>query len=152
MSIFVKTDLLISFINNVLPKINKIFILYTHNSDLLITENYKLILENQYILKWYGQNIGFKHKKLESIPIGLANKRWEHGDINILQKIINEDNTKDNIVYCNFDINTNYKERKYCIDNIPYEMDIRSDYESYLRNISKSLFTISPNGNGVDLS
>lgn len=150
MKIFVKTDFLDEFFINIIPRIKKKIILYTHNSDLLITEKYIGILENQHILKWYGQNIGFKHKKLESIPIGLANKRWKHGDINILEKIINESNKKDNIVYCNFDVNTNYKERKYCIDNIPYKMDTRRDYETYLRNISKSLFTISPNGNGVD--
>ena len=56
-------------------------------------------------------NIDTIHPKLQPIPIGIANEKWPHGDKNILLKIINENNKKENLVYCNFDITTNYNKR-----------------------------------------
>jgi hypothetical protein len=151
MKIFVKTDILFEFQSMVLIKIRKKFILYTHNSDLSIDDKYLQIINNDYLLKWYGQNINTYNDKLVSIPIGIANSRWEHGNIDILKKIINENNSKVNNVYCNIDINTNRSERIECLNNIhPIENSNRSDFESYLREISKSYFVISPNGNGID--
>ena len=87
MKIFVKTDFLFDFEFKILPKINKNFILYTHNSDLCIDNKYLSILNNDYLIKWYGQNINTIHDKLQSIPIGIANRRWSHGDVEILKKI-----------------------------------------------------------------
>lgn len=151
MKIFVKTDYLIEFHNNVLNRINKKFYLYTHNSDLCIDNNYINILNNDYLIEWLGQNINIKHNKLKSIPIGLANKRWQHGNIEIFDKVVNLNNVKDNLVYCNFDVNTNFNERSYCLQNIePIINSNKVDFETYLTNLSKSYFCISPNGNGID--
>jgi len=150
MKIFVKTDLLFSFNLNVLPNINKNFVLYTHNSDLSIDSKYGDIISNKFITKWFGQNIDYSHSKLESIPIGIANKRWEHGNVDTLEKVISENNEKTNLIYCNFDINTNISERRECLSNINIKNSEKVDFESYLRELSKSFFTISPNGNGID--
>jgi len=151
MKIFVKTDLLFEFEVRILPKIKKKFILYTHNSDLSIDDKYLSILENNFLVEWRGQNINTIHSKLQSIPIGIANRRWPHGDVEILEKIISENNKKDNLIYCNIDINTNYIERMNCLKEIyPIQNFGRLDFENYLRNVSKSYFVISPNGNGID--
>jgi len=151
MKIFVKTDFLFDFEFKILPKINRNFILYTHNSDLCIDNKYLSILNNIFLVKWYGQNINTVHDKLQSIPIGLANKRWQHGNVEILKKIISENNKKDNMIYCNMDINTNYAERTNCLQSIsPIQNSNRVNFETYLRNVSKSYFVISPNGNGID--
>lgn len=151
MKIFVKTDFLFEFQSISLKKINKPFILYTHNSDLSIDYRYINIINNPYLVKWFGQNINFKSDKLYSIPIGIANKRWNHGDIEILKKVISEDNKKVNLVYCNIDINTNIIERKKCLSNIyPIVNSNRVNFEDYLRSLSKSFFVVSPNGNGID--
>jgi hypothetical protein len=151
MKIFVKTDFLFEFSKNVLSKINKKFVLYTHNSDLPIDDKYIFILENNFLTEWFGQNINTIHKKLKSIPIGIANRRWSHGDIEILEKIISENNKKENLIYCNIDVNTNYTERTNCLKEIyPIVNSEKINFESYLRQISKSYFVISPNGNGID--
>lgn len=118
MKIFVKTDFLYEFEFKVLPKIKNSFILYTHNSDLPIDHKYNNIINNIYLSKWFGQNINIENYKLHSIPIGIANKRWDHGNIDILKKVISENNKKENIVYCNIDINTNINERMSCLSNI----------------------------------
>lgn len=151
MKIFVKTDLLAEFIRNILFKIKTNFILYSHNSDLGIDEKYVDLLDNKYLKMWYAQNVLIRHNKLKSIPIGIANKRWKHGNVEILSDTINKNNTKDNLIYCNFDINTNIVERKKCIDNIfPITLSPKVDFEQYLEQLSKSYFVISPNGNGID--
>jgi hypothetical protein len=151
MKIFVKTDMLDDFKSIIIPNIKNKFILYTHNSDLSIDDSYLSIMNNDYLLKWYGQNINFFHDKLFSIPIGIANRRWSHGDVGILQNIINENNIKTNIVYCNIDVNTNISERSSCLESIyPIKNSIKVGFEEYLRNVSKSYFIISPNGNGID--
>lgn len=151
MKIFVKTDFLSEFEFRILPKINKNFILFTHNSDLSIDSKYLNILNNIYLVKWFGQNINIINPKLYSIPIGIANRRWSHGDVSVLEKIISEKNKKDNLVYCNIDVKTNLNERERCLSCIyPIVNSDRVGFEEYLRNISKSFFVISPNGNGVD--
>jgi len=151
MKIFVKTDMLNDFKSIILPNIKNKFILYTHNSDLSINDSYLSIMNNDYLLKWYGQNINFLHYKLFSIPIGIANIRWPHGNTDIIKKVMIENNKKVNNVYCNIDINTNMNERTTCLNSIyPIKNSERVDFESYLREISKSYFVISPNGNGID--
>jgi hypothetical protein len=71
--------------------------------------------------------------------------------VDILKKIINENNIKTNIVYCNIDVNTNISERSSCLESIyPIKNSIKVGFEEYLRNVSKSYFIISPNGNGID--
>ena len=84
MKIFVKTDYLTEF-SGLLNKIEKNFSLFTHNSDLPITISHINILNHPQLLMWYGQNVSLLHEKIKSIPIGIANKRWVHGDIDILK-------------------------------------------------------------------
>lgn len=151
MKIFVKTDYLFEFIHYILPHINKKFVLYTHNSDQSIDNRHIGILNNNYLIKWFAQNVNIYNDKLFSIPIGLANRRWPHGNIEILNKIINENNKKENMVYCNIDVNTNIIERTDCLNNIlPIKNSEKVSFEEYLRIVSKSFFIISPNGNGID--
>jgi hypothetical protein len=151
MKIFVKTDFLFEFISNVLPNITNKFFLYSHNSDECIDDKYFLILNNDNLLTWFGQNVNTINDKLKSIPIGIANRRWPHGNIEILQKVIDENNTKDNLIYCNIDVNTNISERSACLEAIyPIQNSNKVSFEEYLRIISKTYFIISPNGNGID--
>ena len=151
MKIFIKTDLLNDFIKRFLPFIITPFIIYTHNSDKEINSIYNDLLNHHLLEKWFGQNINLNHPKLFSLPIGIANARWDHGNTKILDQVIKENNSKDNVVYCNFDLKTNIVERKKCINNIgDIKMDERQSFYQYLKKISKSYFVISPNGNGVD--
>ena len=148
---FIKTDYIDYFFINHKP--NYEYIVMTHNSDYHITSNYLKYLEDGLLIKWYGQNIDFVHPKLHSIPIGIANEKWLHGDKKLLNKVINENNIKDNLVYANFSLHTNFSERSKCLNEINKQgldkTEIKN-FEGYLRDLSKSYFVVSPNGNGVD--
>lgn len=148
---FVKTDYIDDFFSLFKPEFD--FILLTHNSDYHIDQKYEKYYNCENLVKWFGQNIDFHHPKLQSIPIGIANEKWAHGNTRILQKIINENNEKNNLIYSNFNVTTNPKERSHCINEIKKRNIVNSnrvDFERYLRDLSKSYFVISPNGNGVD--
>lgn len=152
---FVKPDFLPKFIKEFLPKINYNFILITHDSDIPITNEYEVIFNNPYLVKWFGMNCHIIHDKLQPIPIGMANEVWPHGNKDTMIKIVNENNSKKNLIYCNFDPNTNLSARSYALsvlrnwDFIEFETN-KLDYETYLRKLSTYKYVISPPGNSVD--
>jgi len=147
--IFVKTDFIYDFFN--LYNIDFDFYLITHNSDYDINNNHLSILNKQNLIKCYAQNINFEHPKLFPIPIGLANDKWPHGNKEIFNKVDKLNIKKNILCYSNFDVNTNINERKYCLNNLPQEYIYpKTDFESYLTQLKSSLFTISPEGNGID--
>ena len=78
MSIYVCSDLLCFFVNNILDKIHNKFILVTGDSDLTVPreainndETVKLV-NNVYLVKWFIQNTNIQnHIKICQLPIGL---------------------------------------------------------------------------------
>lgn len=148
---FVKTDYIHSFFTSYKP--NHKYKIITHNSDYPIDIKFLNILEDTNLISWFGQNINFNHKKLNSIPIGIANEIWEHGNEEVLLKIISQEIKKNKLIHCSFDINTNRYERTQCVHAMNRNglvMNQREKFEDYLRNLSRSFFSLSPNGNGVD--
>ena len=103
---FIKPDFIDVFIERVLPHINYKFVLITHDSDISVNESCIQILDNPYLIKWFGMNCHIIHDKLYPIPIGIANEIYKHGNKDVILKIHNEKNKKNNFVYCNFDTNT----------------------------------------------
>lgn len=141
------------FFRKVFPSIEKNIVLVTHNCDDEIDSKYEKYLNDVRILKWYSVNVSIVHDKLVPIPIGIANSQWKHGDLNILEKVRNEHNRKENLVYKNFDIGTAPSRRTY-VDvatsrNGIYMSPVRN-YCEYLRELSRSMFSICPMGNGID--
>lgn len=146
---------------------NEDFVLVTHNSDINFDKTNVLAVLNLFpnIKHWYTQNLLFDHPKVSPIPIGIANPKWSHGNQDRFNKIIKENNKKNNLFYANFNISTNPAERRYCYNQIGLECPesypnaasisdhddfVINTQENYLRKISKSYFTISPDGNGKD--
>ena len=149
--IFVYTHILEYFFSKIFPKIETPIVLISHNSDHGIDERFLTFLSSNKLKKWYCQNRCISHPKLFSLPIGLGNKQWEHGNINLLKTVINKNNIKTNLVYKNFDIATNIAKRKECIEKtnwIPFAN--RTSIENYWEEISRSAFSIAPHGNGID--
>lgn len=154
--IYVKTDYLMFFEQRILPHITKDFVLITHNSDYTVGSKHLSILNNKKLIKWYGMNIDVRHKKLFSLPIGLANSQWQHGQIHVLEHVMNKtrDTPKSKLLYVNFTVDTNRKVR------IPVKkifMDKGYDFthpnltsEEYLFQLAEYKFAISPEGNGPD--
>jgi hypothetical protein len=152
--IFVKTDYLNMFIEKIFPLINNKFKLITHNSDISTPAPWLNILEHEKIIHWYGMNANINHKKFTSIPIGVANDKWDHGNKKLLTKVINKNITKDKLVYSNFDITTS--KSRYFIDLVMGGMDFvdyeknRLSQEEYWDTMSKYKYVISPPGNSID--
>jgi hypothetical protein len=78
MSIYVCSDLLHFFVNKILPKITKTFILVTGDSDLCVPrealsrEETFALLNYTYLLKWFIQNTQVQdNPKIVQLPIGL---------------------------------------------------------------------------------
>jgi hypothetical protein len=148
--IFVKIDYVHGFFNK---NVKIPYILFTHNGDLPIDGSYLDYLDNKNLIKWYGQNVMVNHPKIKSIPIGIANEIWPHGDEKIFEDTIRENLLKDRLIYINFDIETNKMERNYCLNKLSIEglnMSDKLPFKEYLREVAKSYFIISPNGNGID--
>ena len=152
-------------------KLPEQFVLVTHNSDINFDkEKIEYVLDLfPNISHWYTQNLLFDHPKVKPIPIGIANPKWSHGNQERFLNISSNNLEKNNTVYANFNVSTNFAARKYCIEqlgsehclklekNYPNASSIKehddfvnSTQENYLSDIAQSYFTVSPIGNGVD--
>lgn len=149
MKFFVKTDLINQFENKALPFLKNKFYLYCHNSDLDAPSSLNL-LNHPLLIHCYSQNVSINHKKLSSIPIGLANRHWPHGDIETLKSVQDKQLKKTNLLYTNFSIETNTQERQRCQSFIGFNQIEKLPFSEYLKNIAQSLFCASPKGNGID--
>jgi hypothetical protein len=152
---FIKTDYLDFFSANILPKINFSFVLITHESDFAIPGNHHPILENPYLLKWFGMNCHSIHPKLQPLPIGMANEEWSHGSKATIVEVSNVNYDKTELIYCNYDISTNTSERAAALDTLNTKSFItkdfnKSNFKTYLETVAKYKFIISPPGNSVD--
>ena len=174
--VFCKTEYLAQFIHSLRVgeiKLPDRFVLFTHNSDLNITDRegfaVPFILERLPQLRhWYAQNVNTEHPMLSPIPIGIANPKWEHGNTNRFRKQIAANifkSTKELMLYANFNVATNPTERNYCLSQTGMKIETqypaqycassykdftKSTQETYLRDMAASYFILSPNGVGID--
>lgn len=131
-------------------------VLLTHNSDYNIIDNqiYRYICNHPKIIKWYAQNVMFKHSKLELVPIGFANEQYNHGKSKIIMNTLNNLNNikKINDIYFYFTINTNYTKRYECYDKLKnyFLLSEKKTEEEYFDYLASFKFAICPEGNGID--
>ena len=137
------------------------FVLITHNSDINIIEDSTTtkIANHEKIIKWYAQNVCFSHEKLLYLPIGIANRQWQHGSQFVefyekkcidFENIVKKGNSD---VYFNFNIHTNSDKRQQCYNNLvskglPFLPNI--DNWGNLSRLLEYKFCICPEGNGID--
>ncbi len=156
-TIFVKTDYIKEFFTYIHPRIHHPYILITHNSDDHVPGKCARYLDDDKLIAWFGQNKdNCNHPKMHSIPIGLANKCWAHGDVDIFKKMQNVPTLceRNFLLYMNFSVGTFYEERSkvadlfknnsYCYVSPPKELSV------YLEDLALSKFVLSPRGNGLD--
>ena len=132
------------------------FILISNNSDINIIDNYdyNYIANHDMIYKWYTQNLLLNHPKVKLIPIGLANSKWEHGNLSLLlNTYLNLKNIeKNNNIYFYCHIYSNFEKRNDCYmklkDLIPFTP--RINVEEYFNYLATFKFAICPEGNGID--
>jgi hypothetical protein len=149
MSIYVCSDLLKFFVNKILPKINKKFVLISGDSDINVpqealtrVETAKLITSPN-LLKWFAQNTRIQyHPKIFQLPIGLdyhtisnnPNHQWRSNGEGYLPK--NQENIlvgiKENSIpfyertpkiYVNFSRDSDrFGDRTNALDSIPQNL------------------------------
>ena len=152
--IFIKTDMVPYFFNFVMPQIKNNVVILTHNSALGIDERYRNFLDNKKVICWYAQNANFHHPKLFSIPLGIANLRWPHGDITKIDEVNKMQLEKNHLVYMNFDLQTNITERSK-VFNMFNQQDFvlkgqKKPFMEYLKDLASCKYTLSPPGAGID--
>lgn len=147
------------------PRIKFPYILVTGYGDQSHPSTLLHYLNDPKVLAWFGTNCDIVpgiNTKFIPIPIGLANKYFDYGNTKIMAQIQKNINTvpKQYLLGLNFAIRTNVKERsltyaafenkKYCkifLDKYGYGV---TDYQSYLTDMARCKFIISPHGNGLD--
>ena len=74
-AIHVKSDLLASFVESVLPHIRVPFVLVTGDSDVAPVSAFAPLLDDARVLHWFAQNcdVEYDHPRLTRIPIGVDN-------------------------------------------------------------------------------
>lgn len=160
-TVFVGTEVpLIKFFgNDTFNRIRHPFVLVTHNSDAPVpTPHFKWVLDNNKILAWFASNLDDDHKKLFPIPIGLANRRWPHGNIEVFKRAFSKDrkpfSQRTTLLYVNFQVNTNAKARskalKWAVRLPNVTRSKVKSLELYLRELGNAKFVLSPPGNGLD--
>jgi len=115
------------------------------------------MLDDEKLIAWFGQNVdNYNHSKLHPIPIGIANRYWEHGNIDLYNhaRIGLGDSLKEIHLYMNFTISNFYQERSPLYDQFIKQSfcfySITKDFYSYLIDLKKCKFVLSPRGNGLD--
>ena len=150
--IFVKMDFLVNgyFANNILPKIDKKFVLITGVSDfsLDVSGEYLKVLSNPYLLRWFTTNPPHEpHEKIEFIPIRFQEYQRLGDKVEIIKKFHTQNidfyNKKDKI-FIPYHSNTNGARRNMILqlsqlDIVEVGME-KLDFESYLNKISEYKF------------
>jgi hypothetical protein len=129
------------------------FVLITHNSDQNVENSPAVnhILNNTNLVRWYAQNVNYRHTKLYFLPIGIANSMWPHGNISALKNCI-ENKEKTSEIYMHFEMSTNYYKRYPCFVTLSAKVEFlqKTDPHSNLRRMAKYKYCICPEGNGLD--
>lgn len=155
--VFVKTDYLGQFFTQIHPGIRVRYILITHNADHSAPGPYAEYLDDPKIIAWFGQNPTIMgHPKFKAIPIGIANRMWNHGNPATFDtaRTIAKGIQKNYLLGMNFVVSTHQDVRKPV-----YELFIKQpfcaqlyhqDHLQYLLGMAATRFVLSPRGNGLD--
>jgi hypothetical protein len=142
---------------NKLHFFNNKFVLVSSNADqpVINDEICNYIANHPKVIKWFAQNLLWKHPKIEMIPIGFANKQWPHGNPDaILNTINNLDNIKKtNDIYFHFSIQTNFAKRNDCyqkLRNYILVSEKKPPGKEYFDYLATFKFALCPEGNGFD--
>lgn len=152
-TIFVEYQLLKKFRKNV-RQIKHPFILITPNvegaSDGPLPGPFVKLLRQKNLVAWFLQNADCPaSKRIIPIPIGLSNTFWARGNLKEVQE-----RARDIFVYMNFSTQTNIRERQPCFDYFSALSYVHTaplkPFQEFLTDLSRSVFVVSPPGNGLD--
>lgn len=160
-SIFVYADAIGLFQEHVWPRLTgKGYVLITHNSDHAVGSEQLSWIESNggRLAHWFAQNLVVDHPKLSPLPIGLANRRWPHGDIELLCQVAaqTESVPPSSLIHADFDPGT-HPDRKRAWEAVRSLMPAREpagrrapSFADYLWDLARHRFCACPRGNGID--
>lgn len=152
--IFVRTDFLNYFFNQVHPKIKNPYVLVSHNEDSSANDMFEKFIDDK-ILHWYAQNLTFKNNKVTVLPIGVQNFTTgpEENFINLYFKIPQTDPEKKTKILFGFNLHPKIPERAEALEALS-KSDISEKIEKkrfeYYENLTQYKFIASPTGGGID--
>ena len=144
--------------DNIFEKLSQFensFTLVVHNNDANFSDRELKYFEIFNCKKIYSQNVITYDNRVIPLPIGLSNSCWEWGNLDIWDKVLQEDIDKDNFIYFNFEIDGGCRDEKRpdCYESISKQNILwqsNKDMYTYVRNLKSYKFNISPQGNGID--
>lgn len=156
--IFVKTDFVPFFFQQVFPRLKNPVILITHNSDYSAPGRFASYLDDPKIIMWFGQNKDIHyHPKFMGIPIGIANSEWAHGNQTVFNNVLDLLETtpfnRTEKLYINFSPGTNPDRRTVLnlLKDNPFAFRASTKpIGIYLQEMAHFKYVISPFGNGLD--
>lgn len=143
------------FFETIHPKISEPYLLLTHNSDDSFPETYENYLNDEKLAYWFTTNNSLPlHQKMVSIPIGIANAYWPHGNKDVFLDVMGQEVEKKHMLIMNFETQTNFQKRlpilkNFAKKNFCYNPP-KKKLEPYLLDMKSSYFVLSPVGNGLD--
>lgn len=166
--IFLKTDYVPRFFDELHPKIKSEYILITHNADLSpiylkaidhpsLGYDFSKYLDDPKVVVWFSQNIDYIHPKLKPLPIGISNNYNHHGKVELFFDAVIDIpsfESRSNNIYLNFTTSTNPNIRQAALNYFrdkPYAyFSYGKAPASYLKDIKYFKYVLSPEGNGID--
>lgn len=170
--IFCKTDFIVAEFEKIKLLKNDV-ILITGNSDCCVDDE-TVSFAPKNIKKWFCQNRLSDNSILEAIPIGIQNSQpskrhndnsyefshgyiWDYAPLKIKKLLEKNKNsfTRRNLIYANFNIETNFAYRSFikktliAQDFVTWE-DPSSDYDQFLQGVLDHEAVACPVGNGAD--
>ena len=130
------------------------FVLMTHNSDDVIDETFLPLLNSDKLIHWFAQSCTIHHHKLTSIPIGIANAQWRHGNLELISHISKQNTLKDQYLFINFNIMTNPTKRLEVATQLQdagyWIPDPILTQVDYLNDMSRHQYVACPVGHSPD--
>ncbi len=175
-AVYVCTDALQNFSENLLPSLHEPFVLVSGDSDvpvgdaLLAQPAISALLANEHLTAWHAQNLAARHPKLHALPIGLDyHTMWERPGLwgitaispmaqeNLLLNVLAaspEFNQRYLAAYCNWHFAMGRGDRQECFDKIDksvcfFEANAVPRNSTWLRQ-AECMFVLSPEGAGMD--
>lgn len=149
------------FFNEVLPKLNKEYVLISHNSMTPDWSKYQHHLDDPRMLAWYGKNLVYDHPKATTLPLGITNIRDPHergGNPEFWNKMRAEQVEKDILCYVNVGIGhkkqARYESRLNTVNYFKSQTFTtcvgERSWTKYAQEMQRSKFVIAPPGEALD--
>lgn len=154
--LFVYGDFIELFFLALLPVMENPFVLVSHNAAIFVDHRFRGYLDDPKLIRWYAQNVSpaFVHPKMVSLPLGIANAQWPHGNLEAFLRVAAETPARDIPLYANFAPDTASMLRQGVIRSLKGNPAVvweeRAPVERYWRALRRSRFVAAPRGYGID--